>query len=97
MGGSDNLADTLIEERRRRMALENQFSERGSVNIFQIFPRQFIKSKVKRVIVATRDYDLAANVLIWGHPTHGIWGDDNWGTTDDALEAAVTHYDSGDL
>ena len=44
-----------------------------------------ITTKNHSVKVTQGDYDTTKNIMIWGHPTLGLWGDFNWGTHEDAF------------
>ncbi len=97
MTGTDNFVDMLVSGRKDTNKLERDISGRGVINIFKIFPRQFVQCKVKRVKVEKRTYDEDNDVLILGHPQKGILGTNKLGTEAEAFGAWSTEYDSGDL
>jgi len=98
MASANDIGKEIANQNSTALNTRSQIGDlSGGTPYIQFFSDNFIKLRVKRIIREKRIYLPASDVLIWGHPTYGIWGSFDWGDDATAFGSWVVVYDTGDL
>ena len=74
-----NLASVLGGTINDKNNMKSSMVRKDSISTWFVLPRNTLKVRVKEATVKTQDIT-GTDVLVWGHPTYGIWNDGLWGT-----------------
>jgi len=83
------LAKFLSAIKEDKDSMKSTMVNKDNLSTWFLIPRSRLKIRFKDLSVRTQD--VSGDVLIWGHPTYGLWGTSKWGT---AFPGTVSNVES---